>query len=551
VSRSALTATAPEKTAAASRKLSLAPTLLDLFFLTLIAWLFVIPPEGWSRLLEDGDIGWHIRVGEWILDHRSIPREDFFSFTRPGGPWFAWEWGAELIYGVLFRVWGLKGIVLFSGAQIALFGAILVRYSLWRGANPLLAVGLSLAGVGATSIHFLARPHLYTLILVPVALWMLEADRRFPGWRIWLLAPVTAIWVNLHGGFLAVPALAGLMAVGGGLEEWWRGRGRAAAFRVAVRYCGLAAACALASVINPYGIALHAHAFSHLSAGWIREIVDEFQPPDFRRENVQQFGVLLALGLLSVPMMLRRRRVTEALWMLFWAQQSLGSVRHITLFVAVAVPVVGTELSRIWAKWVESGGPRSLRAALDGFAGDLNAGCSRITAWPAILLAGVLVLDAPLGWPADFPSAKFPTGEIGRHAGLLAASRVYTSDEWADYLIFRNWPRQRVFIDGRIDFYGREIGRSALDLSQARPGWEQTLERFSVDVVVAAPGWPLARALAVDGRWAVVEKSDKAVIFQRIAGGPSTAPEAAGKFVGAGTNGFTQTSRILLGRAPK
>lgn len=548
----ALNEPAPEKTAApAANKLLIAPSLLDLFFLTLMAWLFLVPPEGWGRLLEDGDIGWHIRVGEWILDHKSIPREDLFSFTRPGEPWFAWEWGAELIYGLLYRGWGLKGIVLFSGAQIALFGAILVRYSLWRGANPLLAVCLSFAGVGAASVHFLARPHLYTLILVPIALWMLEADRRAPGWYLWLLAPLTAVWVNLHGGFLVVPLMAGLMAAGVVAEEWWRQGSIAAAVRPAARYALLACACTLASAMNPYGLALHAHAFSHLSAGWIQEIVDEFQPPDFRRENAQQFGILLLAGLISIPMMLRRRLVTESLWLLFWAQQSLGSVRHITVFVAVAAPVAGTELSRIWATWVRHGGPRSIRSALEGFAADLKAGCSRSTVWPAAIIAIVLVADIPLGWPADFPPHRFPIAEITRHAAFLQSHRVYTSDEWADYLVFRNWPRQRVFIDGRIDFYGREIGRKALDLSQARPGWGDTLDGFSVEVVLAEPAWPLTGRLRQDSGWEIVEESGQAVIFQRVGNVADNNRGSAAKFVGPGTNGFIQTDRILLGRAPK
>ena len=43
-------------------------------------------------MLGDGDTGWHIRTGEWILAHGQVPRQDMFSFTKPGEPWFAWEW---------------------------------------------------------------------------------------------------------------------------------------------------------------------------------------------------------------------------------------------------------------------------------------------------------------------------------------------------------------------------------------------------------------------------------------------------------------------------
>ena len=61
-------------------------------------------------------------------------------------------------------------------------------------------------------MHFLARPHLYTLrSCSPICLWLLEADRRENTRWLWILIPVTALWTNLHGGFghfLAVPGTA-------------------------------------------------------------------------------------------------------------------------------------------------------------------------------------------------------------------------------------------------------------------------------------------------------------------------------------------------------
>src|ERR1039457_5212 len=70
----------------------LVPSLSDLFFITLFLWLFVAGGDGWHGLLLDGDIGWHIRTGEYILDHGAVPKTDLFTFTKPGAPWFAWEW---------------------------------------------------------------------------------------------------------------------------------------------------------------------------------------------------------------------------------------------------------------------------------------------------------------------------------------------------------------------------------------------------------------------------------------------------------------------------
>src|SRR5204862_7935816 len=114
-------------------------------------------------------------------DHLRVPRQDLFSYSKPGAPWFAWEWLSDIVFAVLFRAAGLKGVVLFSGVMIAGVSTVLLRYTLWRGANSIVALLTTLLAVGRSTIHFLARPHLFTLMLLPVCIWVLERDRRRPG----------------------------------------------------------------------------------------------------------------------------------------------------------------------------------------------------------------------------------------------------------------------------------------------------------------------------------------------------------------------------------
>ncbi len=83
---------------------------------------------------------------------------------------------------------------------------------------------VSLLGVGAAaSIHFLARPHIFTLLLLSVSVWMVEADRRTASsraGRIWWLVPLTVVWTSLHGGFLVLILTLGVAALGTAVEAW-------------------------------------------------------------------------------------------------------------------------------------------------------------------------------------------------------------------------------------------------------------------------------------------------------------------------------------------
>src|SRR5690348_3808785 len=79
----------------------LTPSVTDLFFVAVIVWAFAAGAYGWHGLLADGDVGTHIRIGDHILSHRSIPTTDFLSFSKPGQQWYASEWLTEVIFAFL------------------------------------------------------------------------------------------------------------------------------------------------------------------------------------------------------------------------------------------------------------------------------------------------------------------------------------------------------------------------------------------------------------------------------------------------------------------
>jgi hypothetical protein len=133
----------------------LVPSLSDCLFLAILLCGFAAG-SGWSVLLSDGDTGWHIRTGEYILDTHSVPTHDLFSFSKAGEPWFAWEWLSDVTFAALHRVWGLKGVVAFTGLVLSLAATMLYRYTVWRGANVLAALLATLLATGASTVHYLA-----------------------------------------------------------------------------------------------------------------------------------------------------------------------------------------------------------------------------------------------------------------------------------------------------------------------------------------------------------------------------------------------------------
>jgi hypothetical protein len=490
------------------------PSLSDLFFIAILGWVFMSSSTGWTGLLVDGDVGWHIRTGEYILNHHAVPHHDLYSFSKPGAAWYAWEWLTDVIDGSLFRLSGLKGIVLLAGVVIALFATTLMRRMLWRGTHLFIAMVLALMCVGAASIHFLARPHIFTMLLLSISVWMIEADRESPSRRIWWLVPITIVWTNLHGGFLALIAVLGLTAAGMAMEGWISGGGWRGAVHGASRYAALTAACAAASLVNPYGYGLQVHIVEYLRSDFIRSVVQEFQSPSFRNENELQFEALLLIGLIAVGLMLRRRRVVEPLWIVFFAHMSLGSVRHVPVFATVAGPVIAYEIAGWWKAWSAGSKKGSLIGILNKMALDCVPFFRRTSAWPAMVVMALILIDRPIPWPKDFPPEVFPVQMVQEHEAEIFHSRLMTKDQWADYLIFKN-PQQKVFVDGRSDFYGEEIGNQYLHLLNGQPDWQQTLTKYGFDAALLPIDSALSQLLKLTPEWRVEADDGKRIFLVR------------------------------------
>jgi hypothetical protein len=196
------------------------------------------------------------------------------------------------------------------------------------------------------------------------------------------------------------------------------------------------------------------------------------------------------------------------------------------LFSAVAAPLLAGVLAEAWNGWMARVRRNSIPGILHQVAARLQPGLSRWSIWAALPLAVIATLEKPLYWPTGFPEQKFPVRIAETHQELLTGKRIFTEDQWADYLIYRFYPHQRVFFDGRSDFFGPEIGGQYLRLAWARHDWRELLETNRIELVLAPPNWALATVLKEDRSWRVVADDGLAILFERKAGAEE--PRAAG-----------------------
>ena len=319
------------------------PSLTDIAFLAPLAFLFG-RMNGVKTLLADCDTGWHIRTGEWILANHQAPARDIFSFSKAGDPWFAWEWLSDVIFARLHAWGGLQAIVL--AAMVLITATFTLLYLLVRRrSNPVVAILVTMVAATAASIHWLARPHLFTLFFLVLFAGALERIREgrthLAGIPLLALFPaVTLLWTNLHGGFFVGVLMVGAYGAGELLRMALApdNSQRAAQWRAARGYLLSAAACLAVSLVNPYTYHLHVHLLRYLGDPWKSQHIQEFFSPSFHIPTAIFFEMMLALAVAAMIASARRGRYGELLLMLVWAHGALLASRNIPIFVIVAAP---------------------------------------------------------------------------------------------------------------------------------------------------------------------------------------------------------------------
>ncbi|HEV2199490.1 MAG TPA: hypothetical protein VGR73_06700 [Bryobacteraceae bacterium] len=492
------------------------PTLADLLFLAVVLWLIAYTVTGDTTglgMLKDSQTGYHIRIGEYVLANHQVPHTDFLSFTKPGERFFAWEWLSGVGAALLYEWGGLRAIVLFSVLTIGLTIAIMLRHLVERGANVFVALFLMHLAIGASSIHYLARPHIFTLLFFAYALWVLDRDSRERTWLIWTLVPLAAVWANLHGGFAGLPVTIGILAAGA-LAEWVWARDPKRLGDM-LRYSLLAVLCFVASIANPYGLENHRHIVKFMSETWYGHLTQEYQPPDFLSTPGAYFGVALAAGIVVALRLLGRKKIGEALVILAWAYASSRSMRHIPLYMIVVLPALASELAALWRAWVRGKPPKTLAGLLDRIATDHQPSLARIGLFTPLVAVLLFVFPLGIDYPKDFPEAVYPTKLINRHAAEIGAARVFTSDGWGHYLTYRFPAPYRIYIDGRTDFFGEAFTREYLRAINGEAGWDATFRKYGVQMVLVPSDYRLAAEIKRDASWRLVEDDGSAALFAR------------------------------------
>ncbi|MGA8201686.1 MAG: hypothetical protein WB814_16585, partial [Candidatus Sulfotelmatobacter sp.] len=248
-------------------------TFLAVLFLGLFAMT--------ARNVIDPDVWWHLKTGEYIAQHKSVPHTDPFSYTRAGHPWVAHEWLTELgMYELQLHAGFGSLIVLFAAITSIAFFLLYLRC----GPAAYLAGIATLCAAWATAPLWGVRPQIISLLLTSLWLLILERSENNPK-LLWWTLPITLLWVNLHAGFALGLVLSALFLASEFIEH--RLAQRQNSFLRTNSHLTKATLILLLDLalvpLNPNGLRLFCYPIETLRSTTMQNYIVEWASPNFHR----------------------------------------------------------------------------------------------------------------------------------------------------------------------------------------------------------------------------------------------------------------------------
>ncbi|HKM86482.1 MAG TPA: hypothetical protein VJW96_09765 [Terriglobales bacterium] len=482
-------------------------SLFNVFPLMLLLGLFAMT----ARNAVDPDLWWHLRTGQWIVETGHVPHSDPFSFTRAGHAWVSHEWLSEVAFYELWKHGGAAALIVFSAIVTTAGFMLLYLRCLPRAGKTHWAAAATVFGALASAPSWGVRPQMFTFTLASLLLWLVESGEHRPRLLLWI-PPLFLLWLNLHAGFALGPALLFAYGVGLILETavgdtpWQQVR------PIVLRVLLLLLACLALVPLNPSGAQLYRYPFDTLRSPGMRSFIVEWHSPNFHEWLYRPFLLvwLLALTVLASSRSRPKGRVIIPLVLTSFA--ALDAVRHIPIFVLLAIPVIAAASPAAIGDRGES--PHVSKSARRRAPNSsrlrplFNGAVVILIAVFALVRWTILSRNQDARETEQFPEKAVAFLRSGDYP-----QKVFAYYDWGGYAVWKLYPAYRVFVDGRADLYGDDLLRQFQTVVQLRNGWRDVLDGWKVEAVLVPPSCAIAQALLLDPEWHLAFSDSKAVVL--------------------------------------
>lgn len=484
----------------------LLPRIQDIFFITLFIMVLLLGP---TMLNLDGDFPRHLLTGKYILENKQVPTTELFihPYQNRHSTSHSSEWLSDLALYLTYKFTGLAGVVALCALIIAATFTLLYKHISLRHSLRLPTFLIAIWGAGATSLNWVTRPHLVSMLLLAVILIWADDLRRGKDVPLWRFPAILLLWSNLHGEFIAGILVLLAYAFGWVIDHTLKQEDTSSTYGKKI-WLALVMSL-LASLLNPGGIGPWVGVLGFVNNQYLMSRMLEANSPNFQIPEMKVLLGLLAVSVFLLAIKKEKLSAGQGLALGGFSAMSLMATRNIHLYGVVAPFILSDTFNGLRNIPLLN----QLENTLQNIEGQLKG-----VFWPVIVWLSMSVLVITNGTAQKlyaFSPAMFPIEAVEWLKENPQPGKMFNDLDWGGYLAFQLWPEQLTFIDSMADVTGEVTLQYEIVITTSA-GWENIFfEQHQIEWVIVRPDSPLVNALRDEHQWKTLYEDETAVILKK------------------------------------
>jgi hypothetical protein len=460
----------------------------------------------------DFDLGWHLKYGEYALQHHTLLHDNIFSTEMPDYHYTNTAWGTDIVTYMLFQQFGFLGI--------SLLGAILITLSFfcldkaahmtnWERVWVLSLLSYVMFPLIANSF----RGQFFSILGLSLLYLLFERYEHKPSKKIFLSIPLFMVWVNLHGQFVMGVVLLMGWTIAYVIRLYGEMKNKVSSHTTLSESIGKRIYLYLnligvfiATLINPYGIEMYRETFNHTN-NQLRELILEWKPVQFNSAywwSLVFFGFLIAI---NVIILFHQKKIAQYIFFIIVCVVllviSFPIHRYMWIFFPLSVPMIVPVFQAVKPE------KRYVQMSIIIGVYLLAATYVAIGFWSRDL--------SKMNWETYCLQLQCPTKAVNFLVAHPPKGKLLSFYDWGGWLIW-SYPQVKPSIDGRMAFWQDEHGYNALAKYFLITNNLQDIQTSKYDAVFMPYSQPIffrIKQLVQEKKWVILYDDNQAYIAVR------------------------------------
>jgi len=386
------------------------------------------------------DLGRHILTGNIILENKVIPSINLFSYTHPSFPFINHHYLPEIIFAVIYNHFSYNGLMILS-LLLVFTASLLVFKTSQKNAHTLAVIFSSALFLRILFERTDIRPELFSFLFLSIFVFILFKNYAKKTNLLFVLPFISVLWVNSHIYFPIGIGILGLFFI----DNLIKTKGDVSNKKNVSLFLTLIL-CLIATLLNPHFLQGAFYPFTVFSNyGYT---IEENQTPfflaslGFYKSSFTYLLLTLASLIICMIISFKKIRLIDILLIISFTMISFAAVRNFPLFVFAILPTFSYLLTQTIVKII-SLFPQLHLKKLPLYS--LRLLILFILLFQILHISSLKTLEAKPDTGAT-PGVNF-------FIQNKLEGPLFNNFDIGSYLIFRLYPKEKVFIDGRPEAY--------------------------------------------------------------------------------------------------